>query len=149
MPASLRPAIPSLQGRQRVEGLSAVVPARGAPELEVQVAALGVAAVADRADRLPGVDTVALAEGRGLIEVHVGVVEVGAVAVDHDVVPRGGVVLLELDAAAARGHHARAAPGHHILALVAVAGPARPEAGARAPEVVAAADREEVVVEVE
>src|SRR5687768_6764644 len=138
MPASLRPAIPSLQGRQRIEGPATVVPAGGAPELEVEVAAAGIAAVADRADRLTRVDAVACAEGRGLVEVHVRVVHVGAVAVDHDVVPRRGVVLLELDAPAAGGHHARAALGEHVVALVAVSGAAGAEVRALAAEVVAA-----------
>src|SRR5215213_950784 len=144
MPASLRPAIPSLQGRQRVERLSAVVPAWGAPELEVEVAAPRVAAVADGADRLPRVHAVPLAERGGLVEVHVHVIDVGAVAIDHDVVARGRVVLLKLDAAAAGGRHTRAALGHHVLPLVAVPGAAGAEAGAGAAVVMPAADREEV-----
>src|SRR5215207_8451814 len=120
MAASLCPAIPRLQGRQRIERLAAVVPARRVPELEVEVAAASVAAVADRTDRLTRVHAVALAEGGGLVEVHVDVVEVGAVAVDHDVVPCGGVELLELDAPAARGHHSGSALGEDVVALVAV-----------------------------
>src|SRR3712207_6882797 len=42
-----------------VERRPARVPARPGPELEVQVAAAGVAGLADRADLLPGVDPVA------------------------------------------------------------------------------------------
>src|SRR5919107_3340771 len=149
MPASLRPAIPSLQGRQRIERLPAVVPAQSAPQLEVEVATPGVAAVADGTDRLPRVNAVALAEGGRLVEVHVDVVDVRAVAIDHDVVARRRVVLLELDAATAGGHHARAALGHHVLALVAVPRAARAEVRAGTAEVVASADGEDVVVEVE
>ena len=80
---------------------------------------------------------------------HVHVVDVGAGAVDHDVVAGGRVVLLELDRPAAGRHQRRAALGEHVLALVAVTGAAGAEAGAGAAEVVPAADREDVVVEVE
>src|SRR5829696_5619615 len=149
MAASLRPAIPCLQGGQRAERTAAVVPARLVPELEVEMAAPGVTGVAHRADRLAGVDAVALSEGGGLVEVHVDVVDLGPVAVDDEVVAGGGVVLLELNAAAARGHHASAARGHHVLALVDVSGAARAESRAGAAVVVAPADREDVVVEVE
>ena len=88
---------------------SAVVPAGCAPELEVQVAAASVPALADRADRLARVHAVAGAERGGLVEVHVHVVDLGSVAVDHDVVAGRRVVLLELDPAAARRDHPRAA----------------------------------------
>src|SRR5688500_19905250 len=115
----------------------------------MQVAAASIAAVADRADRLARVDAVARAERRGLVEVHVGVVDVGAVAVDHEVVARCGVVLLELHAAAAGGHHAGPAAGEEVVALVRVAGAARPEPRTGAAELVATADGEDVVVEIE
>ena len=50
---------------------------------------------------------------------------------------------------AAGGDQRRAALGEHVLALVAVAGAAGAEVGGGAAEVVAAAHREHVVVEVE
>src|SRR6185436_1293475 len=65
------------------------------------------------------------------------------------VVAGGGVVLLELHPAAARRHHARPALREGVLALVDVPGAARAEARARVAEVVGAADREDVVVQVE
>ena len=80
---------------------------------------------------------------------HVDVVHVRAVAVDHDVVARQRVVRLGLHAPAARGHEPRAALGERVLALVGVARAPGAEAAGGAAEVVRAADREDVVVEVE
>ena len=56
------PSVPGLKDVQRVERPSRPRTSRGRPHLEVQVAAAGVAGVADRADLLAGVDAVALAE---------------------------------------------------------------------------------------
>src|SRR4051794_40604211 len=59
-------AIPGLEAGQRVERRAAFVPARRRPALEVQVAAVGVAGVADVADQLAGEHVVALAHQRRL-----------------------------------------------------------------------------------
>ncbi len=50
------PLVPLLQRAGRVEDVAALVPARGGPDLEVEVAALGVAGVALAADHLAGPD---------------------------------------------------------------------------------------------
>ena len=80
---------------------------------------------------------------------HVDVVDVRAGAVDDEVVAGVGLVLVELDDAAARRDERRAARGEDVVALVGVAvapGAERRDAGAVG---VLAADRELVVDEVE
>src|SRR3954447_24090311 len=141
--------VPRLQRGQRVEGVTAVVPARRAPKLEVQMAPVGVARLADGAYPLAGVDAVARVERRRLGEVHVDIVDAGAVSIDDDVVACQAVVALELHASAAGGHHRRATTGHHVLTLVGVPGAPGAEASGRLAVVVLAADGELVIEEVE
>src|SRR5215210_7920444 len=145
----LAPGVPGQQRRQGVERAPALVPARSAPDLEVEMAAARVAGLADRADLLARVHTVPGPERRRLREVHVGVVERGSPAVDHDVVAGRPVIPRVLHPPAAGRDHAGAAAGEDVVALVRVAGAPRAEAGARAAEVVPPADGEDVVVEVE
>ena len=112
----------------------------------MQVAAHGVAGVADLAEVLAGVDGVADLHRGALAQVHVRVVDVRALAVDHDVVARRGMEAAELHLAAAGGDQRRAAGGEHVLALMGVPGAAGAEVRAGAAEIVAAADREHVPV---
>ena len=132
---------------QRVDRAAALVPAGCGPDLEVQVAAGGVAGLADDADRLAGADGVAGLQRRGFGQVHVDEVVGGALAVDDDVVAGGALEAGVLDAAAAGGDERRAAAGHHVLALVGVAGAGGAEAAGAEAEFVGAEQREGVAVE--
>ena len=90
---------------------------------------------------------VARAQRRGLDQVRVHEVHAGALGVDDEVVAGERLVAGILDRAAAGGDDRGAAPGHHVLALVAVPGAAGAEAAAGAAEVVRPEQREGVAVE--
>src|SRR5665811_145679 len=99
----------------------ALVPARGGPHLEVEVAGGGAAGRADPADHLAGTDRVTDPEPHRTQQVHVGEVVSACLARDHYVVAGcAGEIALVDDLAAAGGDHGRAAGGHQVLTLVAV-----------------------------
>ena len=113
----------------------------------MQVAARRAARVAHLADLLAGENAVAGAHQRSLAHVHVDVVDARARGVHHHVVAGGAVESRVLDLAAASERQLGAAAGEHVLPLVAAA-PAE-VVGLGLAEIVAAADREEVVGEEE
>jgi hypothetical protein len=116
-----RLALPGTQLRKRVEGPAALVPARRRPELEVQMAALCVAALSHRADLRARRHRSARPEERRPLQVHVGVIDIRSCSIDHDVVPRGCLVAGVADPACPGGQQRRSAAGEHVVSLVAVA----------------------------
>src|SRR4051812_5962522 len=87
---TLRVRIPVLQLGEGVVRGASHVPARDAPALEVQVAALGVAGGAHLADLLPGRDAGPDGRPARRLEVHVDEVGPGEAPVKDDVVARAG-----------------------------------------------------------
>src|SRR5262249_2850745 len=128
---------------------AALIPARWAPHLEVQVAGGGVAGLADDPDRLAGADGVAGLQRRGFGEVRVHEVVRRPLAVDHQVVAGGRLKARVLDPAAGGRDQRGAAGGHHVLALVGVTRARRPETAGAEAEFVRAENREGVAEEVE
>src|SRR3954469_6100883 len=138
--------VPRLQRRQRIDRAPAGVPAGRGPDLEVQVAAVGVAAVADVADELARRDVLALGDQRLVAQVHVAVVGRHVVVVDHEVVAGAALEAGELDGPRMRGDQRRTAGREQVLALMAAAAAERRRAGAVR---MRAEDREAVAGELE
>src|SRR3954454_7473412 len=120
--------VPGPQRGRGIERRAAGVPARSAPEFEVQVARGGVAGLADPADLIARADLRALLVHRRVAQVHVDVVDAGTRAVDDEVVARAALEARELHRAAARRDEGEAAVGHDVLALMHVAGAGGAEA---------------------
>ena len=89
--------------------MSPFVPAWRGPQLDVEVAALGVAGVADRAEPLAGEDVIALLHVGGVAQVHVRV-RLAAALVHDDVVAGRDVVPGKLDGSLGQRGERRATP---------------------------------------
>src|SRR5207244_8994032 len=80
----LAPAVPMPQVLgDRLQEVSALVPARRRPLLDVQVAGRGVAGLAHDADPLPGAHPLSLAEMGPPLQVRIHPIVPGLLAVDH------------------------------------------------------------------
>src|SRR5947208_2552323 len=108
----------------RLQEVSALVPARRRPLLDVQVAGRRVAGLAHDADPLPGANPLSLAEMGPPLQVRIHPVVPGLLAVDHQVVA-GAACLVgpPLHAATAGRHQRGAASSQDVLSLVDVARP--------------------------